>query len=313
MANKDVVMGITFLSQTVVGFLGNSSLLYHYLLLYFTTNRIKFTDFILKHLMVANILTLLCKGVPSTMAALGLKDFLGDVGCKLLFYLHRVGRGVSFGSTCLLSIFQAITISPRNSRLAELKVKAPKYIGFSIYLSWILYMLVNIIFLMHITGKRSNKTITSHKDLGYCSSIRHDKTADTLYAVLLSFPDMLCLGLMICGSGFMVLVLYRHKQQVRQIHRSNVSLGCTPESRATKTVLLLMSAFGCFYALACIFQVCNTLLINPNWFQVNITSVISMCFPTVSPFLLMSRDFDVSRLCFSWMRNRKTPNFLRNM
>ncbi|KAF7470852.1 Hypothetical predicted protein [Marmota monax] len=38
-----------------------------------------------------------------------------------------VGRGMSFSSTCLLSVFQAITISPRDSRWVELQVKAPRH------------------------------------------------------------------------------------------------------------------------------------------------------------------------------------------
>ncbi|MBZ3875490.1 Vomeronasal type-1 receptor 4 [Sciurus carolinensis] len=52
---------------------------------------------------------------------------LGDIECKLLFYVHRVGRCMSIGTTCLLSIFQAITISPRDSSCSELKVKAPRH------------------------------------------------------------------------------------------------------------------------------------------------------------------------------------------
>ncbi|KAM9225356.1 uncharacterized protein PS065_007793 [Dugong dugon] len=45
------------------------------------------------------------------MTALGLKYFLGDVGCKLFFYLHRVAQRASICTTCLLSGFQAIIVS----------------------------------------------------------------------------------------------------------------------------------------------------------------------------------------------------------
>ena len=48
---------------------------------------------------------------------------------KFLFYIHRVAREVCLSSTCLLSIFQAITIIPSKSRWAELKARVPKYIG----------------------------------------------------------------------------------------------------------------------------------------------------------------------------------------
>nr|APX52229.1 vomeronasal 1 receptor VN1R-Mmur067 [Microcebus murinus]APX52230.1 vomeronasal 1 receptor VN1R-Mmur067 [Microcebus murinus]APX52231.1 vomeronasal 1 receptor VN1R-Mmur067 [Microcebus murinus]APX52232.1 vomeronasal 1 receptor VN1R-Mmur067 [Microcebus murinus]APX52233.1 vomeronasal 1 receptor VN1R-Mmur067 [Microcebus murinus] len=306
MAASEVAMGIILLSLTVVGVVGNFSLICYHLLLWFFGYRIKFTDMIHKHLMVANLLVLLCHEVPQTMAALHWKGFLSTFACKLLFYLHRVGRGVSIGSTSLLSVFQAITISPRSSRLAELKIKTLKYIGSSVYLSWILCILVNSICPMFMTGKWNNTVITGKKDFGYCSSIRHDKTSDILYAALLSFPDVFFVGLMLWASSFMVLVLYRHKQQVQHIHRANVSSRSYPESKATKTILLLVSTFVSFYTLSCIFQVCLSLINYPSLFLVHTTAIFAGCFPAVSPFLLMSCDSSVSRHCFAWIR-RRTP------
>ncbi|VTJ89238.1 Hypothetical predicted protein, partial [Marmota monax] len=238
MAASDVAVCIIFLSRTVVGALGNLSLLLNYLVHYLMGFKVRQTDFMIQHLIVANLLALLCRGVPQTVAAFGVKDFLNDFGCKLLFYLHRVGRGVSIGSTCLLSVFQAMKISPENSSCSELKVKAPKYIGFSIYLSWILYLLVNIIIISHMTGKRSNNNITSMKDYGYCSSVHTDKTSQSLHAALLTFPDALCVGLMLWASSSMVLILHRHKQRMKYVHKTS-SLRSSPESRATKTILLL--------------------------------------------------------------------------
>uniref|UniRef100_H0XYB5 Vomeronasal type-1 receptor n=1 Tax=Otolemur garnettii TaxID=30611 RepID=H0XYB5_OTOGA len=304
MAPSDVAMGVIFLSQTLVGILGNISLLYQYLPLDFSAYRMRFTDIIIKHLTVANLCVLLCKGVPHTMATLGSQDFRSDFGCKFLFYLHRVGRGVSIGSTSLLSVFQAIMISPRNSRLAEFKAKAPKYTGPSVCLSWVLFMLVKVIFPMFMTGKGSNVNFTSYKDHGYCSAIRHDRTSNIMYGALLSIPDVVCLCFMLWASSFMVLVLYRHKEKMRHIHRTNVSSRSSPESKATKTILLLVSTFVCFYTLSCIFQVCVSLTDYPSLFLVSTAGIAAGCFPAVSPFVLMSCDSRESRHCFAWIRNQ---------
>uniref|UniRef100_A0A8C9D247 Vomeronasal type-1 receptor n=1 Tax=Panthera leo TaxID=9689 RepID=A0A8C9D247_PANLE len=283
MVTRDLAIGLIFFTQTTVGILGNFSLLCHYIILSFTEYRWRSTDFIHKHLIIANFLALLCKGVPQTMAAFGRKHFLSDIGCKLLLFLHRVGRGVSIGSICILSVYQAITISPGNCRWAELKVKAPKYIFPSIFLCWVLQMLVNIIFPIYLTSTLSDKNITDKKDFGYCSSVRHDKTSDSLYGLLLSFPDVLCLGLMLWASSSMVFLLYRHKQ---------TSL----ESRATKTILLLVSTFVYFYTLSSIFQLVMSLFDNPSLILVNVAAVVSVCFPTVSPFLLMSHNSKVPKV-----------------
>lgn len=113
---------------------------------------------ILKHLFVANSLVIAFKGIPQTMEAFGLKIVLSDSECKLALY--RLSRGVSLGTTCLLSVFQAITISLRNSRWAELKVIAPKHVFPAVFLCWALYMLVNITFPLYVTGRWNNKPIT---------------------------------------------------------------------------------------------------------------------------------------------------------
>lgn len=124
------------------------------------------------------------------MAAFGLKDFLWDIGRKLLFYLHGVRRTVSISTTCFLSVFQAIVISPVDSTWAKCKLQATRYIGSSTCLTWILPLLVNIAFPLHTTGKFININITSLKDLEYCSAARHDKVIDILYAILFSSPDV---------------------------------------------------------------------------------------------------------------------------
>ncbi|KAB0337212.1 hypothetical protein FD754_025309 [Muntiacus muntjak] len=279
------------ISQTVVGLLGNFSLLCSYIILHFMGYRLRSTDLILKQLIVANSLVLLSKGVPHTMAVFGWKQIRRDVGCKLLFFLHRVGRGVSIGSIFLLSVFQVITVSPWNSRWAALKVTASKYTVPSIFLCWILQMLVNVSFPIYITGKWSDNNITEERDYGCCSTILTDqknrKTRDALYAALLSFPDVLCLGLTLWAGSSMVLILYRHKQQVY--------------------------TFVYFYTLSSIFQILLAVFHQSTCFLVNMTVIIAACFPAVSPFLLMRCDSSVCRIYFDWMRNTESFTIMRNL
>ncbi|XP_057619119.1 vomeronasal type-1 receptor 4-like [Chionomys nivalis] len=285
-----MVVRMIFLSQTAIGVLGNSFLVYNSLLLFFTGIRLRLTDWILQHLIAANLLTLLSKGVPHTIETLGLKDFLNDFGCKLIFYLHRVGRSVSLSSTCFLSIFQAITINPMGSRWTHLKVQAPSYIVASVYISWILALIINIDFAMYITARLKHRNMTNSKWFGFCSAVRHDNEAiDILAAVLHTSPDVFFVFLMIWSSSSMVCILYRHKQRMKHIHRSNLSLKYSAESRATKIILLLVSTFVCFYALSCVLQINMSISNNPGFFLVNMGSVVVAGFPTVSPFLLISR------------------------
>nr|XP_020725155.1 vomeronasal type-1 receptor 4-like [Odocoileus virginianus texanus] len=317
MASNFFIIGMIILTQTVVGILGNFSLLCSYIVFHFMGYRLRSTDLILQHLIVANSLVLLSKGVPHTMAVFGWKHIRSAFGCKLLFFLHRVGRGVSISSICLLSVFQVITISPWNSRWAVLKVTAPKYTVPSISLCWILQMLVNVIFPIYINSKMSDRNNTSNKDFGYCSTILTDhksrKTRQAMSAALLLLPDVLCLGLTLWAGSSMVLILYRHKQQVQHIRRTDASSRSSPESRATKSILLLGSTFVYSYILSSICQVLLALFDPPSRFLVGITIIIAACFPTVSPFLLISHNSSVQRLYFAWRRNAKSSTIMRKM
>lgn len=297
-------IAMIFLSLTMIGFLGNFSLLQHYIFVYLMRYRLKFTDWVLMHLIVANILTVLTKGVPETIAAFGLNNFFNDVGCKLTFSLHRVSRGVGIGSTSFLSIFQAIIISPRDSRYSELKINSRKYICYLVYLNWVIHFLISSINLVHNKAKYGNESTENLKSFLYCYATRHDQTSDILYAALLSAPDILFLVLMLWSSGSMVVTLYRHRQRMQYMSRSNVSSRSSPETRATKTILLLVSTFFSFYTISSICQLLVTVLYNPGWSLANVTAMASLLFPTVCPFLLMSHDSRVSSYCLSWKISR---------
>ncbi|XP_058386750.1 vomeronasal type-1 receptor 4-like [Diceros bicornis minor] len=300
MATRDLSIGMMFLLQTIIGILGNFSLVYRFLFLYFTGCKFRSTDLILKHLTVANLLVILSKGVPETMAAFGLKLFLKDIGCKLVFYVHRVGRDVSIGTTCLLSVFQVIMISPSISRWAELKVKAPNYTGASNILCWILNMMLNILVPFHMTDKRNNTNIKKKIDHGYCYAVFSGNIiTQSLYILLVLFSHGFCLVLMVWASGSMIFLLHRHQQRVQYIHRNNLAPRSSLEIRATQSILVLVSTFVSLWTLSSIFLICLAFFNKPSLWLKNISTLIAACFPTVSPYILMSHDPRVSRFCFA--------------
>jgi vomeronasal1 receptor len=131
------------------------------------------------------------------MAAFGLNYFLDDVACKLVFYFHRVAWGVSFGSISLLSIFQAITISPSNSRWVCFKVRAPKIISSSLGLCWALHMLANVLIPLNVTDTWSGRNPTWMKDFGCCAVVDPKTLTGIVHLLLLASTDVMCLALML--------------------------------------------------------------------------------------------------------------------
>ncbi|MEJ1288436.1 vomeronasal type-1 receptor 4-like [Cricetulus griseus] len=295
---QDLAVGTVFLLQSTVGIVVNLSLLSCYFIRYYVEQTLKTTDLILTHLLMANSLIILSKGILETVRALGMKGFFSDFGCKLLLYIQRLGRSMSIGTTCLLSVFQAITISPSDSCWNCLKFKAPKHIGLFTSLCWMLYMSVNMIFPVYMSSKGHSNNLTCKSDMKYCSTAGHDGLTSSLYIAFFVLPETLLSVLIIWSSSSMVVILYRHKQQVQHIRSTSVSSRTSPESRATQSILVLVLTFLGFYALSSILQGCVALIHNPGWWLMNITGIISMCFPTVSPFVV-SHDATVPRLCYS--------------
>ncbi|XP_059110849.1 vomeronasal type-1 receptor 2-like [Peromyscus eremicus] len=289
MDHKDLLIGIVFLLQSTVGILGNFSLLSCYLIHYYTEQTLKTTDLLLTHLFTANSLIILSKGFLYTMRAFGIKDFNNDFGCEFLLYIARLGRGMSIGTTCFLSVFQAITISPGSSFGLCLKVKASKHIGLYTSCCWIHYMSVNMVFPMYRYTKGNSNNLTHKSIINYCSTSGHDDLANSLYTAFFVLPEILFSVIIVWSSSSMVIILYRHKQRVQHIRSTSVSSRTSPESKATHRIMALVLTFIGFYALSSVLQGFIALIYNPGWWLMNITAIISMCFPTLGPFV-MSHD-----------------------
>ncbi|XP_021519126.2 vomeronasal type-1 receptor 4-like [Meriones unguiculatus] len=303
MESRNLAIGIVLSLQSALGILGNFSLLFYYLLLYYSEGTLKTIDLILTHVFTANSLIIFSKGMLQITGAFEWNHFFNDIGCKIILYILRLGRGMSTSTTCLLSVFQAITISPRNSCWKNIIVKAPRFMGFFISLCWILHMMVNMIFPMYPSTKRNDNNITQKRNFDLCSSFPgRDTIVESLYTAFWILPEVLLSVLLVISSSSMIIVLYGHKKRVQHIHSSHASLRISPESRATQNILFLLCTFLAFYTLSSILQGCITFSHNPSWWLINITAIISMCFPTLGPFV-MSRDITISRFCLSWIRN----------
>nr|XP_004672785.3 vomeronasal type-1 receptor 4-like [Jaculus jaculus] len=285
-----------FLSQTALRVLGNCACLGYFVLTDFSGRWGKPTDLIVKHLTWANFMVLLFNGIPQTMAAFAMSYFLDDILCKLIFYFHRVARGVSLGSTSLLSVFQVITISPRNSKWGKLKVRTPKVIAFFLGLCWAMQLLINACNPMIVTDILGTKNSTGFRNVVYCAIVDIPSLTRILYSIVFASIDVVCLGIMTWASGSMVLMLTKHKQRVQHTH-SSLSPQSSPEARATQSILSLVSSFVFFYMISAILGLCYSFFDVTGRWLVNASVAMSACFPAFCPFLLVSQDTKVSNFC----------------
>ncbi|XP_038625470.1 vomeronasal type-1 receptor 4-like [Tachyglossus aculeatus] len=289
---NDSIFGIFFFYQTAFGFLGNSTMLMVYLKAFVTQPQQKKTiDLILTHLTMVNTGTLLTRGVPEMLVAFGMKDILSDAGCQSLMYINRVCRGLSICTTCLLSMFQAITISPSTSYWARLKSRAPSYILPSFLFFWVLNMLI---YIHVITSTRSirNVTIVSRGYFSkYCVADRSGNMIQSFtFLCAMTVRDLVFVLLMSWASGYMVTVLYRHRKQVQHIRGASLSPRSSAETRATHIILLLVSCFVCFYCINSGITLYVTYAIQRDADMESVATFFSACYPALCPLVLISSD-----------------------
>ncbi|ERE48772.1 vomeronasal type-1 receptor 4 [Cricetulus griseus] len=304
MDSRNLTIGIVISLQSTLGILGNLSFLCHYLLIYYTEHTLKTVDLILIHVFTANSLIILSRGVPQLMRAFKWKRFFNDVECKLIFYVHRLGRSLSITSIFLLSVFQVITISPHVSYCKDLKTKLTKYVHLSISFLWILYMIVNMVFPMYTSMKSNGENKTKMRDFEICDSLSRNKIVDSLFTAFWVFPEVLFSTLIVCSSVSMIVILYGHKKRVQYILSTHSSTRISPESRATQNILALVCTFLAFYSISSFLQGYIALSRNSNSWLRNITTMVSTCFPTLCPFVVR-HDSIISRFYFFCLRNIK--------
>ncbi|XP_068942812.1 vomeronasal type-1 receptor 3-like [Petaurus breviceps papuanus] len=279
---KNICLGITFLAATTVGIVGNFFFIFH-ILNVFADHKMSSLILLFIQLSLVNSTMLLSKGVPQTLQSFGWNYFLDDVGCKVVFYLCKVSEGLSISLTCLLCTFQAITISPSNSRWAKLKMKItvkPFFLS-----CWVLNLLIEIPVPISVRGPENSSNFTNAFDFVFCTS----KHIMNIYVIITTLRNVLCLGLMVLASGYMVLLLLKHHQHVQHIQSTKLSPRRQPEIRATQTILLLMSSYVSFYSLPSIFALFLSYFDQKSPWMLSTSIFLSLCYPTISPLVLIPR------------------------
>ncbi|XP_044541235.1 vomeronasal type-1 receptor 4-like [Gracilinanus agilis] len=281
---KNTCLAILFLAMTTVGTAANVFLFTFYMFHALAGNKMNSINLIFTQLSLVNFTMLLSKGIPQTLLGLEWNYFLNDVGCKVVFYLRKVSQGLAISFTSLLCLFQAVIIGPPNSRWAEFKSKATKQAVPSYFFSWTLNLLLEIPVSVSVRGPRNGINITNTFDYIYCT-FEHDIN---VYVIMVSFRNVLCLGILVLSGGYMILFLHKHHQHIQNIQNTNLQPKNYPEIKATQTILLLMSTFVTFYALESIFTIFLTYLDKKSNWILSATVFLSLCYPTISPFLLLT-------------------------
>ncbi|XP_057643383.1 putative vomeronasal receptor-like protein 4 [Chionomys nivalis] len=284
-----IIKQIVFLFMTVFGTLGNISVSVNYMFTWCGGPEKKPIDLILIHVAFTNIIILLAKGLPKTMAAFGLRNFLNDIECKILIYLSRVARGVSICTSSLLTVVQAIIISPRASGWRRLRPQSAWHILPFFSFFWIFNALLAMNLIHFITSISQNISELNNGD-DYCYFMLESQKIKWIVLPLMVLRDAVFQVAMGAASGYMVLLLHKHHQHVLYLQNSKLLYRTPPELRAAQSVLLLMLCFVFFYWTDCTFSLFLSLSLGKIPLMGNIQEFLTLGYATFSPVVLIHRE-----------------------
>nr|XP_034366711.1 putative vomeronasal receptor-like protein 4 [Arvicanthis niloticus] len=287
---NNVIHTIIFLSLTGPGILGNTLIFVRHVHMPALGTEKKPIDLILIHLAFSNIITICSTGIKDLATVFYFRNFLGDIGCKAVVFLARMARGLSICTTCLLSVVQAITISPSTTLWTKLKPQRACQVLPFILVFWIVNVLISSNLLSYIkAGSGLNRSVAA-KFIGHCYMLQSRHIIKWLFLSLMTLRDVIFQSLMGWSSGSMALHLYKHHKRVLYLHSSRFANNSPPEIRATWSVLILMTCFLFFYWIDFILSFYQGFTVTRVSILLNIKVFLELGYASLSPYVLISRD-----------------------
>ncbi|XP_034366672.1 putative vomeronasal receptor-like protein 4 [Arvicanthis niloticus] len=290
---SNIIHTIIFLSLIGPGIMGN--ILMFARLRYTSALDIekKPVDLILIHLAFSNMIIICTTGLKELATVFYFRNFLGDIGCKAMVYLARMARGLSICTTCLLSVVQAVTISPRTTFWTKLKPQTSQHVLPFLFLFWIVNVLISSNLLSYIkAGSGLNRSVAIMY-IGHCYMLQSRHIIKWLFLSLMTLRDVIFQSLMGWSSGSMALHLYKHHKRVLYLYSSRFANNSPPEIRATWSILILMTCFLFFYWVDFILSFYTGFTVTHDSISLNIKTFLELGYASFSPYVLISRNVRV--------------------
>ncbi|XP_028637581.1 vomeronasal type-1 receptor 53-like [Grammomys surdaster] len=286
--HTDTNMKITLFSEVSVGISANSILIFAHLSMLLGENRPKPIDFYIAFLSLNQLMLLI------TMGLIAVDMFMSggrwdSTTCRSLIYLHRLLRGLTLCATCLLNVLWTITLSPRSSCLTKFKHKSPHHISGAFLFFCVLYLSFSSHFFLSIIATPNLTSDNFMYVTQSCSLLPLSYFRKSMFSTPMGIREAFLISLMALSSGYMVALLCRHKKQTQYLHNTNLSSKGSPEQRASRTIMLLMSFFVVLYILdTVIFHSRMKFKDGSTLYCVQI--IVSHSYATVSPFVFICTE-----------------------
>ncbi|XP_054640394.1 olfactory receptor class A-like protein 1 [Dunckerocampus dactyliophorus] len=281
------IKGVSFLLQTGMGILGNIVVLLAYGHIIFTEPKLLPVDMILCHLALANLMLMLTRGVPQTITVFGHTNLFNDPGCKVIIFSYRISRALSVCITCMLSVFQAVTVAPAGSHLSRLKLSLHSLVLPTFAGLWLLNSAIYFQTFFHAKAPRNGTIPAFTINVGFCHVDFRNSLTYIIKGVLASGRDFSFVALMVASSVYMLLLLHRHSRQMKAIRRSQ---GSGAKTRAAKTVVTLVVLYVFFFGIDNVIWIYMLTETKVPPVVADMRVFFSSCYASLSPYFIISSN-----------------------
>ncbi|XP_062055899.1 vomeronasal type-1 receptor 90-like [Lepus europaeus] len=283
-----------FCSEFSIGIAANAFLLLFHVLSPSLQHRPRPTDLAVGHLALIHLLMLITVGFIAA-DIFESQELWDDITCKVVIYSYQVMRGLSMCTTCLLSILQAVTLSPRSSCLAKFKHTSSRHRMCGFVLLWAFNLSISARFLVTTVAATNHSSHNLMFVTKSCSLRPLNYLPKHTFSMLGIFRDVSLLGLMAISSGYMVIFLCRHKRQSQHLHSTSLSSRASPEHKATRTILLLLCFFVLLYLLDCIVYSFSGMLQKSDPVRLCVQMLVGNGYATIGPLVLINSEKRITK------------------
>lgn len=302
---RQILKAIGFLSVEAIGIPGNVIILSCFAHFRFCNGKIMHIDFLLSILTFINLVIVLIRGIPQCLHSLGVQRLFDQEGCNFVMLTYRVCRALSLCVTALLSCYQCVLLIPSSIFWAIIKRTLVNKLLAIIISLWCLNFLGDIFVIYSFSWGFFPNSTAHLLNLQFCLVLFPSASAFVVSGIVYFVRDLICIGLMSFASLYIVILLYRHKQQVKSIRSAGRENKNSAETRATNAVLMLASTYVFFFGLdngIWLYTISSSTSVSPEFSDVRV--FFASCYSALSPIVIIATNKKVQLKLRSMTRKK---------
>nr|ALH06191.1 vomeronasal type-1 receptor 1 [Coilia nasus] len=250
MESEMTTRGLLYLSLTVLGIPGNSIVIWAFVQLSYFERQLLPADAIVLHLAFANLMVVGVRCLLESLATFKVCNVFSSTGCKAVIFVYRTSRSLSIWLTFVLSAYQCLSTAAPGSRWATARTAMAKNLGGIFLLLWLLNTSMSSSAVLYSLGSSNNSSLMKHNiNVQFCYVRFPSKLSVDANGAVQVGRDLVPMILMTTASVIILVFLYHHSHQIKNIRGNTNSRGGGPsaEQRAAITVVTLVMLYVTFY------------------------------------------------------------------